>query len=270
MHYNHIILTRFNLQYEKDNTIHICTEWLEERFRLFESYCLPSVTRQTSQKFTWVILASDQTPDIYKKRLAEYRIQHENIDIQFCPYFEDINQLYQAIGQHYCLGYNHLLSTRLDSDDMLALDFIEKLQSHITPQTQSHTILSFHSGIQWFETRNISLSASYKKNHFLSFYEPIEHIRTCIGINHTEVPNNLLAVLEEKGMWCEIVHRNNMCNSYVPKYQYQLSIPRKQYPISLKNESTIAQAKLLISEHISFRFRQLCRFIVRLFHGRTA
>ena len=161
MHYNHIILTRFNLQYEKDNTIHICTEWLEERFRLFESYCLPSVTRQTSQKFTWVILASDQTPDIYKKRLAEYRIQHENIDIQFCPYFEDINQLYQAIGQHYCLGYNHLLSTRLDSDDMLALDFIEKLQSHITPQTQSHTILSFHSGIQWFETSsNLLLKCS--------------------------------------------------------------------------------------------------------------
>lgn len=271
MHYNHIILTRFNLQYEKESTVHINTEWLEERFRLFESYCLPSITGQTSQVFTWVILASDQTPEIYKERLNNYMIQYENIDIRFCPYYEDINQLYQDIGFHYCLGYSHLLSTRLDSDDMLAFDFVERLQSHITSQTKSNTILSFYSGIQWFENFDISLSASYKKNHFLSFYEPVEKIRTCIGINHTEVPDNLLVTLEEKGMWCEIVHRHNMCNSYVPKYRYRLSIPTtKHYPILLNNASTIAQCKLLISEHLSFRIRQICRFIVRLLRDHTS
>lgn len=270
MHYNHIILTRFNLQYERGSTTHLDAEWLEERFRLFDSYCLPSITKQTCQDFTWVILVSDQTPDVYKERLNGYTIEHANIAIHFCPYYEDINQLYHEIGHHYGLGYSHLLSTRLDSDDMLAFDFVEKIQSHIAQPTKSHTIFSFQSGIQWFENSDISLAASYTKNHFLSFYEPVEQIRTCIGINHTEVPDDLLVSLEEKGMWCEIVHRHNMCNSYVPKYKYRLSIPVKQYPISLDNASVIAQCKLLILEHLSFRFRQIGRLTSRLLLGHNS
>lgn len=263
MNYNHIILTRFNLQYDKDSRIHIDSQWLDERFRLFEAYCLPSIIGQTATNFTWVILCSDQTPDVYKDRLTNYTLSYKNIDIHFCPFYEDINQLYYSIGLHYSVGYSHLLSTRVDNDDMLAFDFVETLQSYINPLTKEHTIFSFTNGIQWFEEKDIALTSSFKKNHFLSFYEPANHIRTCIGLSHTEVPDNLLETLENDGMWCEIVHSNNMCNSYVPKYKYRLSIPKKSYPIPLTHASTKQQCRLIICEHLRFRFRQIIRLITR-------
>lgn len=265
MNYNHIILTRFNLQYEETSTIHIDAQWLEERFRLFDCYCLPSITRQTTQAFTWVILACDQTPSPYRERLLQYAQQYNNIAIHFCAYQKDINQLYHTIGQQYCAGYTHLLSTRVDSDDMLAYDFVERLQAHITLQTKQQTILSFNHGIQWFEATDIALAATYKKNHFLSFYEPYDSLQTCIGIDHTKVPDTLLQVMPERGMWCEIVHSSNMCNSYVPKYCYRLSIPHRQYPIALTNANFIKQSGLLVREHIAFRLRQLRRLIKRIF-----
>lgn len=270
MHYNHIILTRFNLQYEEHSTIHIDAEWLEERFRLFDKYCLPSILRQTQQTFTWVILASQQTPEEYKVRLMEYMYQYDNIDVHFCSYYEDINLLYQGLGLHYGLGFSHLLSTRVDSDDMLAYDFVEKLQAHISTETPEHTILSFPNGIQWFENQDIALTTSFKKNHFLSFYEPSDDLRTCIGIDHTKVPDVHLQSLTDAGMWCEIVHSSNMCNSYVPKYRYRLSIADKKYPISLTRANKMQQLGLLIREHILFRLRQADRLIQRLFHGRIS
>ena len=62
MNYKHIILTRFNLQYDLLSDIHIQDNWLEERFRLFEQYCFPSIIAQTNQQFDWVILLSEYPP----------------------------------------------------------------------------------------------------------------------------------------------------------------------------------------------------------------
>lgn len=270
MHYNHIILTRFNLQYEADSNIHLEPGWLDERFRLFERYCLPSIVGQTKQTFTWVILASEQTPDVYRKRLTEYAAEHGNIAIHFCPYYEDINQLYIHIGQQYSLGYTHLLSTRVDSDDMLAYDFVETLQSYISDMTTDHAILTFADGVQWFEHKNIALAASYKKNHFLSFYEPSKALRTCIGIDHTKVPDLLLRLLPDKGMWCEIVHRSNMCNGYVPKYHYRCSVQQHQYPISLTDAKKHEQCMFIVREHLRFRLRQVGRMVRRLIPCHTS
>ena len=74
MDYNHIIITRFNLDFEDDPQARcLQPEWLEKRFDLFETYCLPSVLQQTCQNFTWVILSSDATPAQYKKRLLSYQ-----------------------------------------------------------------------------------------------------------------------------------------------------------------------------------------------------
>ena len=66
MKYIHYILTRFNVDlYNKNNTkwqkdkngTNIDPEiWLENRFKLFETYCLPSIINQTSKNFKWIVL----------------------------------------------------------------------------------------------------------------------------------------------------------------------------------------------------------------------
>ena len=99
MKYKHIILTRFNLQFELGNDIYIQPSWLDERFRLFKRYCLPSIVGQTNQNFTWVILSSEQTPTKYKERLSQYAQTYSNIKLEYCPYYDDVNILYKEIGE---------------------------------------------------------------------------------------------------------------------------------------------------------------------------
>ena len=110
MTYKHIILTRFNLQFELGNDIHTQPYWLDERFRLFEKYCLPSIVGQTNQNFTWVILSSEQTPTKYKERLSQYAQTYSNIKLEYCPYYDDVNILYKEIGEKHVADNDFLLS----------------------------------------------------------------------------------------------------------------------------------------------------------------
>ncbi|MBP0576017.1 hypothetical protein J8J27_35390, partial [Mycobacterium tuberculosis] len=40
-------------------------------FDLFRTYCLPSVAAQTRQDFEWVIFFDEQTPDEFRRQIAE-------------------------------------------------------------------------------------------------------------------------------------------------------------------------------------------------------
>ncbi len=104
--YRHIILTRFNLQYDPDSTLHIQPAWLDNRLALFERYCLPSVIQQTCKDFTWLILADRQTPDTQRQRLLSYENRVSCIKVIFCPYYDDFNVLYRQIGEQYANGYD--------------------------------------------------------------------------------------------------------------------------------------------------------------------
>jgi hypothetical protein len=262
MKYKHIILTRFNLQYDLLSDIHIQDNWLEERFRLFEQYCFPSIIAQTNQQFDWVILLSDQTPKNYILRITQHTNSYKNIHLELCSYYEDVNILYKTIGLKYIQDYDYLLSTRVDNDDMLAKDFVATLQKHL-PVTPMSAVLTFTNGIQWFERQNIAFAVAYDRNHFLNFWEEKQSVRTSLGIDHTKVQSTNLIILREPFMWCEIVHENNISNSYVPKYRYSQNVSTDLYPIKLEIHR-IRQCWFLICEHIKFRYRQILRFLKKL------
>ena len=269
MNFNHIILTRFNLQYELGNSIHLEPSWLEERFRLFEEYCLPSIMGQSDMHFTWIILASDQTASAYKTRLSSYSQAYSNIVIEYCPYTEDIVGLYKRIGKKYVRDCDYLLSTRIDSDDMLAPHFVDRLHSYIHSQFSGESVITFPRGIQWFEKEAIAYSISYAQNHFLNFLEARDNIRTCLGIDHTKVEKRNMIQLEDKSMWCEIVHGTNICNGYFPNYHYYIDISACHFPIHTSSKS-VKRVAFLWHKCINFRCRQLCRHLRRLFVRRSA
>lgn len=268
MNFNHIILTRFNLQYELGNSIHLEPLWLEERFRLFEEYCLPSIMGQSDMHFTWIILASDQTASAYKTRLSKYSQTYSNIVIEYCPYTEDIVGLYKRIGEKYVRDCDYLLSTRIDSDDMLAPHFVQRLQSYIRSHLSAEAIITFSHGIQWFEKEAIAYAISYPQNHFLNFLEARDNIRTCLGIDHTKVEKNDMIQLEDKSMWCEIVHGTNICNGYFPNYHYYMDISTCHFPIHTSSK-LVKRVVFLWHKCINFRCRQLCRHLTRLFAHRS-
>lgn len=264
MNYKHIILTRFNLQYELQSDIHIQAEWLEERFRLFEQYCLPSILAQSTQAFDWIIFISDQTPTTYLSRLQLLTQAHANIHLVPCPYQKDYTPLYKRIGEQYIGDSDYLLSTRLDNDDMLASNYVQLLQDHISASTPAPAIISFPRGIQWFECHDIAFAVRYNKNHYLNFWEEKSNILTSLGADHTLIKSEELYLYPEPNMWCEIVHEGNISNGYVPKYRYSLGYSTSAYPIQIPQQR-IRQIRFLLPEHIRFRYQQCVRLIKRLF-----
>lgn len=263
MNYKHLILTRFNLQYDPEKDIHIHSSWLDERFRLFELYCLPSIVGQTCQQFDWVIFVSDQTPEVYQQRLLQLTQASGNIHIELCPYYQNFNDLYKSMGEKYIGENDFLLSTRIDSDDMLAANYVEILHNHISASTPCPVVITFTRGIQWFEHNQVAFGVRYNKNHFLNFWEKKPTIQTSLSVDHTLIHTKDLLELEEPDMWCEIVHQSNLCNSYVPKYRYSLTYTTKNYPIRMEAKRG-EQWRFLLLEHVKFRYHQLVRWLKKL------
>ena len=269
MKYRHIILTRFNLQFDLQSDIHLQKEWLSERMRLFTRYCLPSLQQQSNHHFTWVLLVSDQTPKDVQQTLLNYAEKFNYIEIHFCAYTNNLNALYKEIGMRYVQGYDYLLSTRMDNDDMLANNFCEALQNAILSAPTERIIYTFPNGTQWFETQNLIYGIRYSKNHFLSFFEPASDIKTCLGFDHTQVPAQQTIELEGKAMWCEIVHHTNICNNYNPTFRYRLLLNDLSYPIMWENcnREWLSKCLFLIKEYGRYRYAQCQRLLKKLFRN---
>ena len=46
--------------------------WLDDRFRLFETFCLPSVRGQTVQELSWLVFFDEATPQRFRERIDSY------------------------------------------------------------------------------------------------------------------------------------------------------------------------------------------------------
>lgn len=96
------------------------------RFKLFETLCLPSLTRQTDPNFDCVVLTAESMPQPFLDHLHALIDPHPNLHLR--PV---------GTGTHYKLlkeGYNsvpvgdatHRALFRLDDDDCVDLDFIAR------------------------------------------------------------------------------------------------------------------------------------------------
>lgn len=219
---SHLLFTRFNIQYEPEETIGIQPRWLDERLRLFEEYCLPSIQKQTCSDFVWILIGDVRTPDVYKKRIEDYRSLLPQIRTYWSGYQSDgYHSLYKQIGRDFARGCDVLISTRLDNDDILSPDYIASVQRIAMDGVEG--IVSFPIGRQTFVKDGRSYKIRYMQNHSTSRIEQL-NFATIMVYDHTQVDVSQLHVFEtEEPMWEEIVHGGNVCNDYVPKYHYYIS-----------------------------------------------
>ena len=219
MQLTHLLFTRFNIQYEPNDTIGIQPEWLEGRIRLFEQYCLPSIQKQTCQDFIWIILGDQRTPDEYKARIDSFRLRVPQIRTYWIAYQEDkYHSFYKQTGLYFAQDKAILISTRLDSDDTLSSDYIEHVQEIAKRGTRG--MITFPHGKQTFTKDHKSFEIRYIQNHFLSRIEDSGY-DTIMVFDHSLVQKSALDIFEtEQPMWDEVVHGGNIHNDFEPKYQY--------------------------------------------------
>lgn len=217
----HLLLTRFNIQYEQGDEQGLQPKWIEDRLRLFEQYCLPAVLSQTCRDFEWIILGDIRTPETYKIKINRYTSLSSQIHVLWWPFDaadEDYHIPYQQLGTEYARKADILITSRLDNDDVIPACYMERVQE--LAQKGVEGFVSFPIGKQTFVHSKRSYRVRYVQNHFTSRIEKTD-FKTVMAYNHALVDTGLLHLVEtEEPMWEEIVHGGNVINDYMPKYHY--------------------------------------------------
>lgn len=223
MKYAHFLITRFNLPLawtkDKNNVSTLTEEWLEHRYELFMRYCLPSVVSQTSKDFIWVLLFHDKTPEKYRRKNEE--LEKEYPFCRFC-YLDDeqanslTGYLDGLVKDNIRTDTEYVITTRLDNDDSIAVDFIKEIArvAKMNESKECYAINPLH-GLQYFADYNMSMSVNYPKSHFSSIVEPVsESYRTAYGYNHNRLKHSCEVYQTAKGkvMWMEVCHATNVSN----------------------------------------------------------
>jgi Putative rhamnosyl transferase len=207
----HLILTRFNVQAGYgDPKAGLDPTWLEYRFQLFEQFCYPSVYTQSNQNFKWLIFFDDQTPELFKSKIAAFAHYKNLIPIYIHGYFSE-SLLHSALAEHIDSGSSHMITTRLDNDDAISRSFIESIQAQF--KGQNCEFINFTQGY-CLHNQKLYLMEDYS-NPFISLIEsldssPLKSV-LCVPHNKLKTIGNIHQVAGEP-VWLQVIHRGNVSN----------------------------------------------------------
>lgn len=103
-------------------------ERLEERFRLFETVCLPSVIGQTDPEFQLRVVVGECFPLPYLERLLSLTEHLPNVGISVQPPDRHRRQMIKVLRHAREDPDAPCLQFRLDDDDAMAVSFVERLK----------------------------------------------------------------------------------------------------------------------------------------------
>ena len=218
----HFIITRFNIksqnwQQTKSGKSTQSEAWMNQRFSLFERFCLPSVINQKEQNFKWLIVFDINTPKVYKNRIISIAQSYNNLIPLFTESFQTLKPtLLKAILTQLDSEDKFIITTRLDNDDAIHADFISSIQQQFV--SQHNTIIDIVKGYQLIENKNkfdvCNYTAQY--NPFISLIEDAVKFETVMSKNHDHWKTlHNRVVYSQKALWLQVIHSDNLLNSKI-------------------------------------------------------
>lgn len=209
--FTQVIMTRFNLAMPQRNAIRQRPGWLEGRFDLFERYCLPSVASQTVGDFHWVIYFDIDTPAPFRARIEECRKVFPFI-AHFTPHFGAEGwprSLREILGPP---STRWLVTSRLDNDDALAIDHVERLHTAMAEKPPVRGSINFRKGLLLGGDRVYELD--HLSNAFAHHVEPWDDKAvTCRTVNHLKLAEfGPVRQIGGPPAWLQVVHGGNVSN----------------------------------------------------------
>ena len=224
MKYKHYIITRFNLKHvskdwenDKSGNEVLTDKWMKKRMSLFFEYCVPGVYNQYSKNFKWLIYIDKNTKGVYKKQLQDLTNEFNYIIIKQVNSYQDFMDNYcndiLSITETNC---SHIITTRLDNDDIIHKDMIRKVQE--TFNFQDFVAVNFLKILMLNPTDQNKLFIDYQfSNHFISLIEKIssEGIKGCYSRGDTfwDIHGEITQITE-KPYCVEIISTQNLLNDF--------------------------------------------------------
>lgn len=208
----HFLITRWNLRTPAAGyTGQRAPGWTEARFHLFERYCAPSVRAQTHQDFTWLIFCDENTPTPELERLRGAAPQVRTV---LRASVKGKGPVGLTPAPHVLPDTRLVISTRLDSDDAIHSEFIERTQA--SRFDAARWVHNFPDGYKLDTESGRLYRASKPNSPFLSLLERPREVSEVIGVmrrNHSRMPDLFPSVQDTsiRG-WLQVVHGGNVLN----------------------------------------------------------
>jgi hypothetical protein len=169
---------------------------------------------QTKAQFTWLLFLDVTTPEWILAALQEAAQQALfNVDLVIIDGLFDPASVRTAVAERQ--GESLVVTTRLDNDDIVAIDFIETIQRNVVDR--EFLLLNLISGSQQAAGR--PYRRPYPANPFISLVENCaEHTRqTVFATEHSLMPSlgPVRNIRTNHPMWMQVVHGSNIANEIV-------------------------------------------------------
>lgn len=253
----HFLLTRFNLKnkaWKKTNDeVHkgLTENWLDKRFYLFKTYCLPSVMNQTNKNFVWILIFDIDTPSKYQTEIKTLTRKHANIIVIYADGFNELlPTLKSEIKIHLEKDDNYIITTRLDNDDIIHKDFIKTIQNLYNPI--ENLVIDLRKGYQLILEDKTEIRKFYDSyNPFISVVEAASNYDTVLSKEHSDWKQSPLKTNKSKSLWIQMIHDQNQANTKTIYLKRLRTFNSKNFGINVniteynKFENIIFNLKLL-------------------------
>lgn len=249
----HIIMTRFNVPTKgwdetRSGFKPLTEEWLDDRFKLFRTYVLPSYKNQTNQNFIWLPFFDVNTSDKFRKIIAEIAEEYPTFKPVFVRDFNDMKtKAVEVIPQFFTGDTKFVITSELDNDDMLHMDYIKTVQEHFKPIHD--LVIDLRRGYQLTilpKRKAVVNVYNAVVNPFVSLAESADNFQTMLkerahnSYRHYEN----FSVEDSKEMYIQIIHQFNLMNvtfkhKAVPKVDFS------EYGMTEETQFTIDRSKTL-------------------------
>ena len=204
---DHVLLTRFNLPTPGvEELIRAREGWLQDRIELFELYCAPSVANQT-RPVSWIVYFDPDSPAWLMERLRP--LVKRGLFTPILRASVNHDELLSDVRDAVPDKGDVLVTTNLDNDDGLAVDFCERITSLET--THHRAAVYVASGL--IKSADGVYLRTDRENAFCSVREPWEGAITAWAEYHNEFSRNMPVVhLDGPPGWLQVVHGANVSN----------------------------------------------------------
>ena len=211
--FQHFLITRFNVRVRFNKSGGTNPDWLAHRWPFFSKFCIPSIRSQTAKgSFTWLVLFDEETPEEWKQKINKAsKGIFEPIWITGRFNFRRVQELVKERLQE---DTKYLITSRLDSDDIIAKDYMARIQAMFNDQ--GRMFINFKNGIvKVVKGRTIEYrTLQHPRSAFLTLIEKVtDKLTTVYCGDHGRITRkkNVKHIRGHYG-WIQILHGRNGCS----------------------------------------------------------
>ena len=195
--FTHYLLTRFDYPVDYPH--------LQKRIELFERFTLRSVANQTTSNFAWII--KTQLPELQHLGEASKRI---------------------ILADSFAIAASTpwVITSRLDNDDAIHPEYIDRVQECFREQTEAIDSLGYRLNDATGEFVNFDYYDSVRCSPFVSLIEQTTRAATVMRYKHGQIGNHVPTRQIKSRLWCQVIHGTNKLMRWKPGFR---SCPRPDW-----------------------------------------